>query len=251
MKDDMIYGRNPVIEALKAGNTTIDKIFLQEGLHHGQIQEILRLCKTQSILYRFVDKRKLDSLCEGENHQGAVATIASHSYVEVTDILAAAEVKGEPPFVVIADGISDPHNLGSIIRSANAAGAHGVIIPKNRSVSLNATVSKVAAGAVEYTPVARVTNLSQTIEKLKKAGLWIVGTDLAGTQTHTACSLTGPLGIVIGSEGEGMSRLVRESCDFLVKIPMIGKIESLNASVAAGVLLYEAVRQKLEKGELS
>ncbi|MBR5152338.1 MAG: 23S rRNA (guanosine(2251)-2'-O)-methyltransferase RlmB [Clostridia bacterium] len=251
MKDDMIYGRNPVIEALKTGTTTIDKVFLQDGLRHSQMQEILRLCKEGNILYRFVDKRKLDSLCDGENHQGAVAAIASHSYVEVADILALAESKGESPFLVIADGISDPHNLGSIIRSANAAGAHGVIIPKNRSVSLNATVSKVAAGAVEYTPVARVTNLARTIESLKKAGVWIVGTALEGSQMHTQCSLTGPLGIVIGSEGEGMSRLVRESCDFLVKIPMIGKIESLNASVAAGVLLYEAVRQKLEKGELS
>ncbi|MBQ2614347.1 MAG: 23S rRNA (guanosine(2251)-2'-O)-methyltransferase RlmB [Clostridia bacterium] len=251
MKENMIYGRNPVIEALTAGNTTIDKLMLQEGLHHPQIKEILRLCKAQNVMYRFVDKRKLDALCEGGNHQGVVASIASHSYTELSDILAAAEAKGQPPFLVIADGICDPHNLGSIIRSANAAGAHGVIIPKNRSVSLNATVAKVSAGAIEYMPVARVTNLAQTLKKLKQAGVWIVGTDLAGTQSHTQCSLTGPLGIVIGSEGEGMSRLVKESCDFLVKIPMIGEIESLNASVAAGVLLYEAVRQKLEKGELS
>lgn len=250
MKDDMIYGRNPVIEALKTGTTTIDKLMIQEGLHHPQIKEILRLSKENGVMYRFVDKRKLDTLCERENHQGVVASIASHSYAEVGDILALAKEKGEPPFVVILDSITDPHNLGSIIRTANAAGAHGVIIPKNRSVSLNATVSKVAAGAVEYTPVARVTNLPQTLEKLKQAGLWIVGTDLSGTQTHSECSLTGPLGIVIGSEGEGMSRLVRQACDFLVKIPMIGKIESLNASVAAGVLLYEAVRQKQEKGEL-
>lgn len=250
MKDDMIYGRNPVIEALKTGTTTIDKLMIQEGLHHPQIKEILRLSKENGVMYRFVDKRKLDTLCDGGNHQGVVASISAHSYAEVSDILALAKEKGEPPFVVILDGICDPHNLGSIIRTANAAGAHGVIIPKNRSVSLNATVSKVAAGAVEYTPVARVTNLSQTLEKLKKEGLWIVGTDLSGTQTHFECSLTGPLGIVIGSEGEGMSRLVRESCDFLVKIPMIGRIESLNASVAAGVLLYEAVRQKQKKGEL-
>lgn len=250
MKDDMIYGRNPVIEALRTGTTTIDKLMIQEGLHHPQIKEILRLCKENGILYRFVDKRKLDNFAEGENHQGVIASIAAHSYAEVADILAIAAEKNQPPFVVILDGICDPHNLGSIIRTANAAGAHGVIIPKNRSVSLNATVSKVAAGAVEYTPVARVTNLPRTLEKLKQAGLWIVGTDLAGTQTHSECSLTGPLGIVIGSEGEGMSRLVRESCDFLVKIPMIGAIESLNASVAAGVLLYEAVRQKQEKGEL-
>ena len=251
MKDDMIYGRNPVIEAFTAGNTTIDKLMIQEGLHHPQIKEILRLAKASGVMFRFVDKRKLDTLSGGENHQGVVASIASHSYAEVSDILNGAKAKGQPPFVVIADGITDPHNLGSIIRTANAAGAHGVIIPKNRSVSLNATVSKVSAGAVEYLPVARVTNLAQTIEKLKQAGLWIVGTDLAGTQTHSQCSLTGALGVVIGSEGEGMSRLVREACDFLVKIPMIGEIESLNASVAAGVLLYEAVRQKLEKGELT
>lgn len=251
MKDTMIYGRNPVIEAFHAGNTTIDKLMIQEGLHHPQIKEILQLAKASGVLYRFVDKRKLDTMTDGENHQGVVAAIASHKYAEVSDILNTAKEKGQPPFVVIADGITDPHNLGSIIRTANAAGAHGVIIPKNRSVSLNATVAKVSAGAIEYTQVARVTNLAQTIEKLKKEGLWIVGTDLAGTQTHSACSLTGSLGIVIGSEGEGMSRLVRESCDFLVKIPMIGEIESLNASVAAGVLLYEAVRQKQQKGELA
>lgn len=250
MKDDIIYGRNPVIEALRIGTTTIDKLMIQEGLHHPQIKEIIRLSKENGVLYRFVDKRKLDTLCEGENHQGVVASIAAHSYAEVADILAVAKEKNQPPFVVILDGITDPHNFGSIIRTANAAGAHGIIIPKNRSVSLNATVSKVAAGAVEYTPVARVTNLPQTLEKLKKEGLWIVGTDLLGTQSHSKCPLTGPLGIVIGSEGEGMSRLVREACDFLVKIPMIGRIESLNASVAAGVLLYEAVRQKQEKGEL-
>ena len=165
-------------------------------------------------------------------------------YAELEDLLAAAKKRNQPPFLVIAEGITDPHNLGSIIRTANAAGAHGVVIPKNRSVALNATVSKVSAGAVEYTPVARVTNIPQTLERLKKEGLWIVGTDLSGTQSHYECDLTGPLGVVVGSEGEGMSRLVRESCDFLVRIPMLGEIESLNASVAAGVLLYEAVRQR-------
>lgn len=251
MNDNMIYGRNPVIEALRTGTTEIDKLMIQEGLKHPQIQEVIRLCKKNGVFYRFADKRKLDTLAEGENHQGVIALIAAHKYAELADILAVAEEKGQPPFLVILDGITDPHNLGSIIRTANAAGAHGIVIPKNRSASLNATVSKVAAGAAEYTPVARVTNLGQTLEKLKKSGLWIVGTDLSGTQSHTECSLTGALGLVIGSEGEGMSRLVRESCDFLVKIPMIGAIESLNASVAAGVLLYEAVRQKLAKGELS
>lgn len=244
MKDDMIYGRNPVIEALEAGRTTMDKILIQEGLRHSQIGYIRNLAKERGILYRFVDKRKLDLLCEGENHQGVVALAAAHTYAELEDLLAAAKKRNQPPFLVIAEGITDPHNLGSIIRTANAAGAHGVVIPKNRSVALNATVSKVSAGAVEYTPVARVTNIPQTLERLKKEGLWIVGTDLSGTQSHYECDLTGPLGVVVGSEGEGMSRLVRESCDFLVRIPMLGEIESLNASVAAGVLLYEAVRQR-------
>lgn len=244
MKDDMIYGRNPVIEALEAGRTTMDKLLIQEGLRHSQIGYIRNLAKERGILYRFVDKRKLDLLCEGENHQGVVALAAAHTYAELEDLLAAAKKRNQPPFLVIAEGITDPHNLGSIIRTANAAGAHGVVIPKNRSVALNATVSKVSAGAVEYTPVARVTNIPQTLERLKKEGLWIVGTDLSGTQSHYECDLTGPLGVVVGSEGEGMSRLVRESCDFLVRIPMRGEIESLNASVAAGVLLYEAVRQR-------
>ena len=251
MKEDMIYGRNPVLEALEAGNTVVDKILIQDGLRHTLIGKIRNLAKEKGVLYRFVDKRKLDTLCEGENHQGVVAMIAAHNYASVEEILSYAEEKGELPFVVIAEGISDPHNLGSIIRTANAAGAHGVIIPKNRSVALNATVAKVSAGAVEYTKVARVTNIGQTLEKLKKEGIWIVGTDLSGTQVHSDCDLTGKLAIVIGSEGEGMSRLTREACDFLVKIPMIGEIESLNASVAAGILLYETVRQKLKKGELS
>lgn len=250
MNDDIIYGRNPIIEALEAGNTVIDKILLQDGLRHSQIGYIRSLAKEKGIQYKFVDKRKLDTVCEGENHQGAAAYTAVHRYAELEELLQRAEEKGQPPFLVIAEGITDPHNLGSIIRTANAAGAHGVVIPKNRSAALNAVVSKVAAGAVEYTPVARVTNMASAIEKLKKLGVWIVGTDLSGEQTHSECDLTGAIAVVIGSEGEGMSRLVRESCDFLVKIPMLGRIESLNASVAAGVLLYEAVRQKQLKGEL-
>ncbi len=249
MKEDMLYGRNPVIEALEAGTTVIDKILIQDGLRHTLIGKIRNLAKEKGVLYRFVDKRKLDTLCEGENHQGVVAMIAAHTYATVEEILSLAKEKGEPPFVVVAEGISDPHNLGSIIRTANAAGAHGVIIPKNRSVALNATVAKVSAGAVEYTKVARVTNIGQTLDKLKKEGIWIVGTDLTGTQVHSDCDLTGNLAIVIGSEGEGMSRLTREACDFLVKIPMIGEIESLNASVAAGILLYEAVRQRSKGGK--
>ena len=244
MNDDIIYGRNPVIEALEAGNTAIDRILLQDGLKHSQIVYIRKLAKEHGIQYKFADKRRLDSACGGENHQGVIAYTAAHKYAEIEDIFAAAAEKGEAPFIVITDGITDPHNLGSIIRTANAAGAHGVIIPKNRNAALNAVVSKVSAGAVEYTPVARVTNLKSTIEKLKKQGIWVVGTDLSAKMLPYECDLTGPIAVVIGSEGEGMSRLVREACDFMVKIPMLGSIESLNASVAAGVLLYEAVRQR-------
>lgn len=245
-KKDLIFGRNPVIEALQSGRE-IDKIFLQDGLRHSQISKITAMAKEKNITFRFVNKKKLDELSAGGNHQGVAAYTAVHTYVSVEDILAAAREKGEAPFVVIADGLTDPHNLGSILRTANAAGAHGVIIPKNRSVSMNSVVAKTAAGAVEYTPVARVTNIAQTIEYLKKEGLWIAGTDLSAGQFHYDCDLTGALGIVIGNEGEGISRIVREKCDYLVKIPMLGKIESLNASVAAGVLLYEAVRQRLQK----
>lgn len=246
MNEDIIYGRNPVIEALEA-NHTMDKILIQEGLRHSQIGYIRNLAKEHGITYRFTDKRKLDRMVDGENHQGVVALAAAHGYAELNDILDTAKAKGERPFIVIAEGITDPHNLGSIIRTANAAGAHGVIIPKDRSVSLSSVVAKVSAGAIEHTPVARVTNIAQTLDRLKKEGLWIAGTDLEAEQYCYDTDLTGALGIVIGSEGEGMSRLVREHCDFLVKIPMLGKAESLNASVAAGVLLYEAVRQRIGK----
>lgn len=241
---NIIYGRNPVIEALENSGRAVDKIYIQERLNHPVIGKIRNLAKERGITYHFVSKRNLDNMCGGENHQGVVAVAAAHEYAAVEDILGLAEKRGESPFVVICEGLTDPHNLGSIIRSANAAGVHGVIIPKNRSAALNSTVAKVSAGAVEHTLVAKVSNIAQTLEKLKKLGLWIVGTDLQGTQMHYECDLTGPLGIVIGSEGSGMSRLVREGCDFLVKIPMLGEIQSLNASVATGVLLYEAVRQR-------
>lgn len=242
---DRIFGRNPVIEALEAGRT-IDKLLIQDGIHHSQISKITAMAKERKIPFQFVNKRKLDEV-SGGNHQGVVAYAAAHSYSSVEDILNWARSRGESPFIVIADGLTDPHNLGSILRTANAAGVHGVIIPRNRSVSVTATVAKVSAGAVEYIPVARVTNIAQTLEQLKKEGLWIVGTDLSAEQYHYDSDLKGALGIVIGSEGEGISRLVREKCDFLVKIPMLGEIESLNASVAAGVLLYEAVRQRKPK----
>lgn len=246
MNEDIIYGRNPIIEALGA-NHTMDKIFIQEGLRHSQIGLIRNLAKERGISYQFVDKRKLDKMADGENHQGVIAYAAAHPYTELADILSAAKNGGKDPLLIIADGICDPHNLGSIIRTANAAGADGVIIPKNRSVSLSSVVAKVSAGAVEHMPVARVTNIAQTLELLKKEGLWIAGTALEAEQYHCDADLTGPLGIVIGSEGEGLSRIVREHCDFLIKIPMIGETESLNASVACGVLLYEAVRQRMKK----
>lgn len=241
--EDRIFGTNPVFEALSSGRE-IDKIFILEGARHSRLGEITSLAKRRGIHYTLVNRKKLDELSAGGNHQGVLAFAAIHSYTEVEDILAAARAKGEKPLILIAEGLKDPHNLGSIIRCANAAGAHGVIIPKNRSVGLNSTVAKVSAGAVEYTPVARVTNIGATIDKLKDEGLWIAGTALEGSTVYTKADLTGALAIVIGSEGEGLSRLTREKCDFLVKIPMLGQAESLNASVAAGILLYEAVRQR-------
>ncbi len=241
--EDKIYGRNPVIEALEAGHET-DKVFLQDGLTHSQISKITALAKERHIPYQFVNKRRLDELAEGGNHQGVVILAAMHSYASVEDILNKAREKGEPPFILIAEGLSDPHNLGSIIRTANAGGVHGIIIPKNRSVGLNGTVAKVSAGAIEHTLIAKVSNIAQTIEKLKKEGIWVAGTDLNAADYHYNTDLKGALAIVIGSEGEGISRLTREKCDFLVKIPMLGEIESLNASVAAGILIYEAVRQR-------
>lgn len=244
--EDKIFGTNPVLEALLAGRE-IDKILLQDGARHSKLSKIAAIAKENGVMYRFVNKKKLDELSEGANHQGVLAYAAAHSYAELDDILEYARQRNEAPFVVIAEGLSDPHNLGSIIRTANAAGAHGVIIPKNRSVGLTGTVAKVSAGAVEYTRVARVSNISATIDKLKKEGLWVAGTALEGSSLHYEADLTGALAVVIGSEGTGLSRLVREKCDFLVKIPMLGQTESLNASVAAGVLLYEAVRQRTQK----
>ena len=241
--DDNIYGRNPVLEALESGRA-IDKIFIQDGINAPVIGQIRNLAKSRGVTYSFTDKRRLDRMSGGENHQGVVAVGAAHAYSSVEDILDRAKENGEDPFIVICEGLTDPHNLGAVIRTADAAGCHGVIIPKNRSVQLSSTVAKVAAGAVEHIPVAKVANIAQTIEKLKKEGLWIVGTDLSATMTHYECDMTGAIGIVIGSEGDGISRIVRESCDFLVKIPIRGGAESLNASVAAGVVLYEAVRQR-------
>ncbi len=244
--EDRIYGTNPVLEVFSS-DREVDKLFVQEGVRHSKLAQITAAAKKRGIRYQVVSKQKLDELSDGGNHQGVLVFAAVHDYVQIDDILNLAEKRCEKPFVIIAEGLTDPHNLGSIIRTANAAGAHGVIIPKNRSVGLNATVAKVSAGAVEHTMVARCTNVASCIEDLQKKGLWIVGTALEGSMPIYDCDMKGSTGIVIGSEGEGISRLVREKCDFLVKIPMLGKTESLNASVAAGVMMYEVVRQRTIK----
>ncbi len=238
----VIEGRNAVIEALRAGKA-IDKILIQDGAQDGPIQTIKREAKKRDAMIRFVAKERLDQLSQTGKHQGVIAYAAAYEYAEVEDILAAARAKNEPPFVFLLDNIEDPHNLGAIIRTANLAGAHGVIIPKNRAVGLTPTVARTSAGALNYTPVARVTNLAKTMEELKKEGLWFVCADMDGT-TMYELDLTGAIGLVIGSEGDGVGRLVKEKCDFVASIPMKGDIDSLNASVAAGVLAYEIVRQR-------
>lgn len=240
-----IEGRNAVIEALRSGKP-MDKLLLQDGLQDGPIQTIKREAKKHDVMVKFVDKERLDQLSSTGKHQGVIAYAAAYEYAEVEDILNAAREKGEPPFIFLLDNIEDPHNLGAIIRTANLAGAHGVIIPKNRAVGLTATVARTSAGALNYTPVARVTNLAKTIEELKKEGLWFVCADMGGTSMYQL-NLTGPIGLVIGNEGEGVGRLVKEKCDFIASIPMKGDIDSLNASVAAGVLAYEIVRQRLSE----
>ncbi len=237
-----IEGRNAVIEAFRSGKT-IDKVFLQDGCKDGPIQTILREARKQDTMIRYVAKERLDQLSSTGKHQGVIAYAAAYEYAEVEDILAAAAEKGEDPFIILLDGIEDPHNLGAIVRTANLAGAHGVIIPKNRAVGLTATVARTSAGALNYTPVARVTNLSATIEELKSKGVWFVCADMAGEVMYRQ-NLKGPIGLVIGNEGSGVSRLVREKCDFLTSIPMKGNIDSLNASVACGVLAFEIVRQR-------
>ncbi|MBS6453886.1 MAG: 23S rRNA (guanosine(2251)-2'-O)-methyltransferase RlmB [Butyrivibrio sp.] len=238
-----IEGRNAVIEAFRSGKT-IDKLYVLDGCKDGPVMTIIREAKKTDTIIRYVDREILDRLSKTGHHQGVVANAAAYDYAEVEDILNAAREKGEPPFVFILDGIEDPHNLGAIIRTANLAGAHGVIIPKRRAVGLTATVAKTSAGALNYTPVAKVTNLSATIEELKKEGLWFVCADMGG-ETMYNLNLTGPIGLVIGNEGEGVSRLVKEKCDYVASIPMKGNIDSLNASVAAGILAYEIVRQRM------
>ncbi len=242
-EEELIAGKHPVLEAMKAGRA-LNKIFLYKDAQRHLVQPIMEEAKARGIVVQLVDKRKLDQLAPEMQHQGVVAQAAAIAYAELEDLLARATERGEAPFIVLLDEIEDPHNLGSILRTADCTGVHGVIVPKRRSAGLTAVVAKTSAGAVEYVPVARVANLVQTMEKLKEAGLWIAGADAGAPQSFHRTKLTGPLAVVIGSEGKGLSRLVREKCDFILSLPMFGHVNSLNASVAAGVILYEVVRQR-------
>mgnify|MGYP001031315166 FL=1 len=242
-----LEGRNAVLEAFRAGKT-IDQLFILDGSKDGPIQSILKEARKNGTIFHFVTKERLDQMSETGKHQGVIAYAAAYSYAEVEDILKIAKEKNEPPFLILLDGIEDPHNLGAIIRTANQAGAHGVIIPKRRAAGLTATAVKASAGAIHYVPVAKVTNLVATIEELKKCGIWFACADMEGEIMYKQ-DLTGSIGLVIGGEGEGVSRIVQQACDFRTKIPMFGAIDSLNASVAMGVLSYEIVRQRLTKKE--
>ena len=244
--ENQLEGRNAVLEVLKSGRD-IEKIIVQKGNVEGTIRRIVGIAKEKGVVVQEVVKQKLDEMSQTKNHQGVIAIVSEHEYADVEDIINSAESKGEKPFIIIVDNITDPHNLGAIIRTAECAGAHGVIIPKRRSVGLTAVVGKTSAGAIEYMPVARVTNIARTIDDLKSRGIWVACADMGGDDYFDA-SLDGALALVIGSEGEGVSRLVKEKCDFTVSIPMYGKISSLNASVAAALLMYEAVRQRNYKG---
>ena len=240
----MVEGRNAVIEAFRSGKP-VDKLFVLDGCQDGPVRTIIREAKKHDTIINFVTRERLDQISETKKHQGVIAYAAAYEYSEVEDMLELAKKKGEDPFLILLDNIEDPHNLGAIIRTANLAGAHGVIIPKRRAVGLTATVAKTSAGALNYTPVAKVTNLAKTMEELKEKGLWFVCADMGGESMYRL-NLTGPFGMVIGNEGDGVSRLVKEKCDFIASIPMKGDIDSLNASVAAGVLAYEIVRQRLQ-----
>ena len=240
----MVEGRNAVIEAFRSGKP-VDKLFVLDGCQDGPVRTIIREAKKHDTIINFVTKERLDQISETKKHQGVIAYAAAYEYSEVEDMLELAKKKGEDPFLILLDNIEDPHNLGAIIRTANLAGAHGVIIPKRRAVGLTATVAKTSAGALNYAPVAKVTNLAKTMEELKEKGLWFVCADMGGESMYRL-NLTGPIGMVIGNEGDGVSRLVKEKCDFIASIPMKGDIDSLNTSVAAGVLAYEIVRQRLQ-----
>ncbi len=243
MESTMIEGRNAVLEAFRAGKT-IDKLYVLDGCKDGPVQTIVREARKWDTIINFVARERLDQLSQTGHHQGVIAQAASFEYATVEDILNKAREKGEPPFLFLLDGIEDPYNLGAIIRTANQAGAHGVIIPKRRAVGLTAAVARTSAGALHFTPVAKVTNLAATIEQLKKEGIWFVCADMGGELMYDL-NLTGPIGMVVGNEGDGVGKLVREKCDMIASIPMKGDIDSLNASVAAGVLAYEIVRQRL------
>lgn len=241
--EDQVEGRNAVLELLESGKD-INKIFITKGEKHGSINKIIGIAKERRIIMVEKDKRQMEEMAQTENYQGVIAIVPPFEYCEVEDILQTAKERNEDPFILLLDGIEDPHNLGSIIRTAETAGVHGIIIPKRRAASVNSTVSKVSAGAVQHMKVSRVTNLTETIKDLQEAGLWIIGTDMDAKTTYYDQDLTGPICLVIGSEGFGMSRLVKENTDILVKIPMKGKITSLNASVSAGIVMYEAVKQR-------
>ena len=244
--DDQIEGRNSVLELLESGKD-INKIYVTRGERHGSINKILGIAKERKIIVVEKDKRQMDEMAQEENYQGVIAIVPPFEYVEIQDILQEAVERKENPFILILDGIEDPHNLGSIIRTAETAGVHGIIIPKRRAVSVNSTVNKASAGAVEHMKIARVTNISDAIEELKQAGLWICGTDIDSEKYYYNQDLTGPLGIVIGNEGKGISAKVKKNCDFNVKIPMKGKVTSLNASVSTGIIVYESVKQRIAK----
>ncbi len=238
-----IEGRNAVLEAFRAGKT-IDKVFLMDGCQDGPIKSILREAKKTDAIIQFVTKERLDQLSDSQKHQGVIAFAAAYEYAQVDELLEIAKKKGEAPFLILLDNIEDPHNLGAILRTANVVGAHGVIIPKRRASGLTATVAKTSAGAINYTPVAKVTNLTKTIQELKEKGMWFVCADMAGTSMYKL-DLKGPIGLVIGNEGDGVSKLVKENCDFIASIPVKGEINSLNASVATGVMAYEILRQRM------
>ncbi len=242
VNETKIEGRNAVLEAYRSGKT-VDKLFVLDGCKDGPVQTIVREARKKDTIVNFVSKERLDSISETKKHQGVIAITAAYDYADVDDILNKAKEKNEDPFIIILDGIEDPHNLGAIIRTAEQAGAHGIIIPKHRAVGLTGTVAKTSAGALNYMPVAKVTNIVNTMKELKEKGLWFVCADMGGTRMYDL-DLKGPIGLVIGNEGEGVSRLVKENCDFVASIPMKGKIDSLNASVAMGILAYEIVRQR-------
>jgi 23S rRNA (guanosine2251-2'-O)-methyltransferase len=247
MSEELIMGRNPVLEALRS-ERDISKIWIAEGSQKGSMQQVIGIAKERRVFVQFVPKKKLDQMVEGI-HQGVVAQVAAYAYAEIDDLFKRAEEREEPPFFILLDEIEDPHNLGSIMRTADAVGAHGIIIPKRRAVGLTATVAKASTGAIEHIPVARVTNIARTMEELKERGVWMVGTDAKGSDDYRNVDGKMAIGLVIGSEGKGMGRLVKDTCDFLIRLPMAGKVTSLNASVAASLLMYEVYRKRHPLGE--